>query len=592
MGGGRRQPWSSLHFLAASVLVASRAASCAELDSCSVEQFMDAADIVSLCCESAPGLCRETFPTTCSHTCARTIVPYMDRCGSMVESMSDAVFTHFHLSQLPAFASACRQTLVLFQNAASTGLCDSGSGLISRVDAVNGACCEQNGHNVCTGGEPAVCDAECAAEFLPYWHQCLDRASTLGGEMHPFNTLHSACTDGLPQAEVMALYRDVTEMEDSPECTIDTSNVVPMTEAKQNAILPTCETDTFSACAEFIANGLKTCEGDFCELCSEAHTCDHSCGLPCAEATGHGGSAGGHYRLLEEEEGAGHIGGWAASLAQMTEACPLSAFEPRIAAVDALCCTIDGAVCVDGMPESCPYACGRGWTEFFRDCESVINAMFDNADQFSRLTDRCLQVDPVGMTLALAEAVCIVCGDGVVGGREECDDGAQSNSDEQGGACRTNCMRAHCGDGVIDPGEACDAGRANCADCDCGSDCTRPEPTCRELRCGKGTAREAVEATCTEAPRCAHPDELNEVSCCADTAVAGFVLSPYGPTTIWGERDPNGSECQHGLNYHDAEAFCTGAGGRLCTAAELEAGCTSGSGCQFDNELNWSSTSG
>ena len=89
---------SSLHFLAASVLVASRAASCAELDSCSVEQFMDAADIVSLCCESAPGLCRETFPTTCSHTCARTIVPYMDRCGSMVESMSDAVFAHFPLS--------------------------------------------------------------------------------------------------------------------------------------------------------------------------------------------------------------------------------------------------------------------------------------------------------------------------------------------------------------------------------------------------------------------------------------------------------------------------------------------------------------
>ena len=141
--------------------------------------------------------------------------------------------------------------LVLYQNEANAGLCtlgdsESGSGLISRVDAVNDdACCEQNGDNVCTGGEPEVCDAECAAEFLPYWHQCLDRVSSLGGEMRPFNTLHVACTDGLPQVEMLALHRDVTEMEDSPECTINTSAVVPMTEAKQNARLPTCETDTY-----------------------------------------------------------------------------------------------------------------------------------------------------------------------------------------------------------------------------------------------------------------------------------------------------------------------------------------------------------
>ena len=446
---------------------------------CTVEEFMDAADIVALCCESVSGLCREAFPATCSHTCARTIVPYIDKCGSMVDSMSDAVFPHFHLSQLPEFAVACRQTLVLYQNAANAGLCTpgdsaSGSGLISRVDAVNDACCEQNGHNVCTQGEPEVCDAECAAEFLPYWHQCLDRVSTLGGEMRPFNTLHEACTDGLPQVEVMALYRDVTEMEDSPECTINTSAVVSMTEAKQNARLPTCETDTFSACTEFIAAGLKTCEADFCELCAEAHTCDHSCDLPCAESPAGHSNSGGHYRLLTEE--GDHIGGWAASMSDMTATCPLSSFEQRVAAIDDICCRNTGeAVCVDGMPESCPYACGRGWTEFFRDCEPVIDAMFDNAAEFSRLTDRCLQVDPVGMTLALAEAVCFVCGDGIVGGREECDDGADSNSDEPGAACRTNCMSAHCGDGVVDPGEECDDGRSNCDECPCRSDCTHDQ---------------------------------------------------------------------------------------------------------------------
>ena len=88
----------------------------------------------------------------------------------------------------------------------------------------------------------------------------------------------------------------------------------------------------------------------------------------------------------------------------------------------------------------------------------MINAVFDNAAEFARLTDTCLQVDPVGMTLALAEAVCTVCGDGIVGGREECDDGVESNSDEPGAACRTNCMSARCGDGVVDSGEDCDEG--------------------------------------------------------------------------------------------------------------------------------------
>jgi cysteine-rich repeat protein len=48
------------------------------------------------------------------------------------------------------------------------------------------------------------------------------------------------------------------------------------------------------------------------------------------------------------------------------------------------------------------------------------------------------------------------CGDGVVDSGEECDDLRSGNSDKIPGACRTNCRRAHCGDGVLDPGEECD----------------------------------------------------------------------------------------------------------------------------------------
>jgi hypothetical protein len=63
--------------------------------------------------------------------------------------------------------------------------------------------------------------ADCALEFLPYWHECLDEKSTLGGEMHQFVALYAACTDELPASESLLLYRDVNEMEESPECRIN-----------------------------------------------------------------------------------------------------------------------------------------------------------------------------------------------------------------------------------------------------------------------------------------------------------------------------------------------------------------------------------
>ena len=48
------------------------------------------------------------------------------------------------------------------------------------------------------------------------------------------------------------------------------------------------------------------------------------------------------------------------------------------------------------------------------------------------------------------------CGDGIVGGDEECDRGSQ-NSDTEPDGCRTQyCVRAYCGDGVADSAEQCD----------------------------------------------------------------------------------------------------------------------------------------
>jgi len=54
-----------------------------------------------------------------------------------------------------------------------------------------------------------------------------------------------------------------------------------------------------------------------------------------------------------------------------------------------------------------------------------------------------------------------VCGDGIVEGNEECDQGPQNN-DYAPNACRRNCRKAHCGDGVRDMGEQCDS-TPNCS---------------------------------------------------------------------------------------------------------------------------------
>ncbi|HEY8377740.1 MAG TPA: DUF4215 domain-containing protein, partial [Nannocystis sp.] len=76
------------------------------------------------------------------------------------------------------------------------------------------------------------------------------------------------------------------------------------------------------------------------------------------------------------------------------------------------------------------------------------------------------------------------CGNGRVDPDEECDEG-ESNDDE--GACRTNCTRNRCGDGVVwmAGGEECDDGN----DVD-GDECTN---ACKTATCGDGTIQAGVE---------------------------------------------------------------------------------------------------
>ena len=136
--------------------------SVAQSEDCSVADFMEAENVVATCCESVLGNCAESFPATCAHTCARLVVPYFDSCDSMITAMSAASpFTTFQVDGFVSFADSCRQTLILYERASSAGSCTDGlkggvavsPGLVSRVDAVTSACCEQNGINVRIGGK-------------------------------------------------------------------------------------------------------------------------------------------------------------------------------------------------------------------------------------------------------------------------------------------------------------------------------------------------------------------------------------------------------------------------------------------------------
>jgi len=49
------------------------------------------------------------------------------------------------------------------------------------------------------------------------------------------------------------------------------------------------------------------------------------------------------------------------------------------------------------------------------------------------------------------------CGDGILQGAEECDEGAE-NADDRYGGCSTRCRYLGCGDGIVNGPEECDLG--------------------------------------------------------------------------------------------------------------------------------------
>eukprot|EP01047_Picozoa_sp_COSAG01_P046434 COSAG01_NODE_4361_length_5098_cov_2.121024_1_plen_1077_part_10 len=123
--------------------------------------------------------------------------------------------------------------------------------------------------------------------------------------------------------------------------------------------------------------------------------------------------------------------------------------------------------------------------------------------------------------------------------------------------------------------------------------CT-PPPNYMTVAIGRSSSHFAQIST--GATKCAMTTEFHEVRCCADRGIPGYTRrSNRGPCRrVWAEsvfsRVSLGTSCEHSSDYSEADAVCHADGARLCTAAEVAADCTAGTGCNHDHDLVWTST--
>ena len=80
--------------------------------------------------------------------------------------------------------------------------------------------------------------------------------------------------------------------------------------------------------------------------------------------------------------------------------------------------------------------------------------------------------------------------------------------------------------------------------------------------------------------------ETHPFRCCADRRIGNGWIKNNG-CDVWAE---SLQPCE-AATHHQASERCEEVGARLCSRDEYEDKCTRGTGCQYDRELNWSSTS-
>eukprot|EP01050_Picozoa_sp_SAG11_P018611 SAG11_NODE_2843_length_2915_cov_1.455966_3_plen_220_part_00 len=187
---------------------------------------------------------------------------------------------------------SCRQVDVLVQRAEAAACFDTDEELHERIQMIGDECCSQSGENVCiNGGSPSSCNAACSLAFTPYYVDCIASAPITGHQvigtsyesLRVYENLDRMCSEQMSPNQTAVLLSMVRDLDMDPACEVDTSSILTQHDAKAGP--PPCETDASEMCTIMISSGQLSCKDDFCPLCTQPHTCDNTCQMPCAESS-------------------------------------------------------------------------------------------------------------------------------------------------------------------------------------------------------------------------------------------------------------------------------------------------------------------
>eukprot|EP01048_Picozoa_sp_COSAG05_P000830 COSAG05_NODE_25_length_31349_cov_4.978560_25_plen_492_part_00 len=161
---------------------------------------------------------------------------------------------------------------------------------------------------------------------------------------------------------------------------------------------------------------------------------------------------------------------------QNTKCADVKTMNKRAQRIDKVCCPHGKSSCPNGLPSTCGPACAMVFGPFLTDCRVMLTvSMGSMVPRMDAVAEKCNLIDTHPIILAIATAVCNRCGDGKIGGDEQCDSGEKKNSKQPNSVCRPDCKKARCGDGILD-----DSSRLPLAQGRAQEQCDPPGPLCTQ----------------------------------------------------------------------------------------------------------------